>query len=66
MGVLKEHRNRGIEIAMIHKTMVNGIAMGITEADCSLIVETNHAMITVLEKIGCIRYKTYRVLKKNI
>lgn len=66
MGVLKEHRNRGIEIAMIHKTMVNGIAMGITEADCSLIVETNHAMMTVLEKIGCIRYKTYRVLKKNI
>lgn len=66
LGVLKDHRNRGIEIAMIHKTMVNGIALGITEADCSLIVETNQAMITVLEKIGCIRYKTYRILKKNI
>lgn len=66
MGVLKEHRNRGIEIAMIHETIVNGTAMGITESDCSLIVETNHAMITVLEKIACIRYKTYRVLKKNL
>lgn len=66
MGVLKEHRNKGIEIAMIHKTMENGIPMGITEADCSLIVETNTPMITVLEKIGCVRYKTFRVLKKNI
>ncbi len=65
MGVLKEHRNRGYEIAMVHKTMENGIAMGITESDCSLIVETNTPMITVLEKIGCVRYKTFRVLKKN-
>ncbi len=66
MGVLKEHRNKGIEIAMVHKTIENGVAMGITEADCSLIVETNTAMSTVLEKIGCVKYKTYRVLKKEI
>lgn len=65
MGVLKEHRNKGIEIAMVHKTIENGVAMGMTEADCSLIVETNTAMSTVLEKIGCVRYKTYRVLKKS-
>jgi hypothetical protein len=66
MGVLKEHRNKGIEIAMVHKTIENGVAMGITEADCSLIVETNTAMSSVLEKIGCVKYKTYRVLKKEI
>jgi len=66
MGVLKEHRNKGIEIAMVHKTIENGIALGITESDCSLIVETNTAMSTVLEKIGCVKYKTYRVLKKEI
>ena len=66
MGVLKEHRNQGIEIAMVHKTIENGVAMGITEADCSLIVETNTAMSSVLEKIGCVKYKTYRVLKKEI
>ncbi|HRP68955.1 MAG TPA: hypothetical protein PLY93_05430 [Turneriella sp.] len=63
MGVLKEHRNHGIEIAMIHKTMENGVPMGYSEADCSLIVETNTAMISVLEKIGCTRYKTFRLLK---
>jgi GNAT superfamily N-acetyltransferase len=66
MGVLKEHRNKGIEIAMVHKTIENGIALGITESDCSLIVETNTAMSSVLEKIGCVKYKTYRVLKKDI
>ena len=66
MGVLKEHRNKGYEIAMVHKTIENGVAMGMTGADCSLIVETNTAMSTVLEKIGCVKYKTYRVLKKEI
>lgn len=66
MGVLKEHRNKGYEIAMVHKTMENGIAMGMTGADCSLIVETNTAMSIVLEKIGCVKYKTFRVLKKEI
>lgn len=65
MGVLKEHRNKGYEIAMIHKTIENGVAIGMKDADCSLIVETNTPMITVLEKIGCVRYKTYRVLKKT-
>lgn len=65
MGVLKEHRNKGIDIAMVHKTIENGVALGMTHADCSLIVETNTAMSTVLEKIGCVRYKTYRVLKKS-
>ena len=65
MGVLKEHRNKGYEIAMIHKTIENGVAMGMKDADCSLIVETNTPMISVLEKIGCVRYKTYRVLKKT-
>lgn len=66
LGVLKEHRNRGIEIAMVYRTIENGLALGFTEADCSLIVETNQPMISVLEKIGCIRYKTYRILKKQI
>jgi len=65
MGVLKEYRNKGYEIAMIYKTMENGIADGFVESDCSLIVETNTPMITVLEKIGCVRYKTWRVLKKD-
>lgn len=66
MGVLKEHRNKGYEIAMVHKTIENGVAMGMTGADCSLIVETNTAMSTVLEKIGCVRYKTFRLFRKMI
>lgn len=66
MGVLKEHRNKGYEIAMIYRTMENGIPDGYSESDCSLIVETNKPMITVLEKIGCVRYKTWRVLKKDL
>jgi RimJ/RimL family protein N-acetyltransferase len=66
MGVLKEHRNKGYEIAMVHKTIENGVSLGYNKADCSLIVETNTAMVTVLEKIGCVRYKTFRVLRKSI
>lgn len=66
LGVLKEYRNRGLEIALVYKTIENGLALGFTEADCSLIVETNRPMITVLEKIGCERYKTWRIFRKEL
>jgi len=66
MGVLKEYRHRGIDVVFYLNTVENGIKMGITEADCSIIVETNDRMIGALEDLHADRYKTFRFYEKEI
>lgn len=66
MGVLKEYRNRGIETVFYINTIENGRAMGYTDSECSLVVETNTRMLKALEAIGARRYKTYRLFEKPI
>ena len=66
MGVLKEYRHRGIDIVFYLNTVENGIKMGITEADCSIIVETNDRMIGALEDLKADKYKTFRFYEKEI
>lgn len=66
MGVLKEHRHRGIDVAFYINTIENGTKMGYTESECSIIVETNQRMIGALEDLAARRYKTYRFYEKAI
>lgn len=66
MGVLKEHRNRGLDILFYLNTIEEGIAMGYNESECSIIVETNYRMINALEYLQAERYKTYRFYQKSL
>jgi len=66
MGVLKEHRHRGIDIAFYLKTIEEGSKMGYEDSECSIIVETNKRMIGALEDLSAARYKTYRYYEKPI
>jgi GNAT superfamily N-acetyltransferase len=66
MGVLKEHRHRGIDMAFYINTIEQGVKMGYTESECSIIVETNDRMISALEDLKARRYKTYRFYEKKI
>jgi len=66
MGVLKEHRHRGIDIAFYLNTIEKGVTMGYVESECSIIVETNQRMITALEDLSAERYKTYRFYEKRL
>ena len=61
MGVVPEHRGRGIDVAMVYRTMQAGFARGITNGECSWILADNEPMNRVLETYGADRYKTYRV-----
>lgn len=65
MGILKEHRHKGIDIAFYLNTIEKGINMGFTESDCSIIVETNHAMIQALRDLDAQCYKTFRFYEKT-
>lgn len=60
MGVLPEYRNLGIETFFIIEIYERAIKMGYTEADLSLVVETNMRLIRILDRLGAQRYKTFR------
>ncbi len=66
MGVLDEYRHRGIDIAFYINTIEQGVKLGYVESECSIIVETNHRMISALEDLNAERYKTYRFYEKEI
>ena len=66
LGVLKEYRNSGVDVAMIVEAMRVGPEVGYQWGECSLIVETNESMIRLIERWGGSRYKTYRFFSKNL
>ncbi|MCX7678032.1 MAG: GNAT family N-acetyltransferase [Spirochaetes bacterium] len=66
MGVLPEYRGQKIDDVFYLYTIENGIRLGYTESDCSLIVETNYKMINALKPLKAECYKTYRIYEKNI
>lgn len=66
MGVLKAFRGSGYELAIILAVVEKGSAMGFKEVEMSMVVETNAAMLKVIERLSAERYKTYRVYKKDL
>jgi GNAT superfamily N-acetyltransferase len=67
MGVLKEYRNLGIDLAFYYKTFENGLQLGFDHGEMSWILENNIPMRNALEKIPGTRiYKTYRIYEKSI
>ncbi|MGC9323673.1 MAG: hypothetical protein ACP5G0_02875 [Desulfomonilia bacterium] len=66
MGVLPEYRGQKIDDVFYLKTIEDGVRLGFTESDCSLIVETNTKMIGALKPLFAQRYKTYRIYERSI
>ena len=66
MGVLPEYRRQHIDDIFYLRTIEDGIRLGFTESDCSLIVETNKKMIDALKPLVSAPYKTYRIYQRPI
>jgi len=66
MGVIKEYRNIGIDIALVVDTFLKGIKAGYNWSECSLIVENNKKMIEPIRKWGGYPYKVYRLFSKQL
>jgi hypothetical protein len=66
MGVLKEHRSKGIDLLFYHKTVENSLKHGYRRAELSWILENNHEMNRVLKHINARKYKTYRIFEKKV
>ena len=61
MGVLKDHRNRGIDLALYYHTFLNGKRKGIQGGEMSWVEEDNVNMTNTALKLGGKAYRKYRV-----
>ncbi len=66
MGVVEEHRMRGISALFYYDTALNAVARGYTHAEMSWILESNLKMNLDTEAMGGKVYKTYRVYDKKL
>jgi GNAT superfamily N-acetyltransferase len=61
LGILKEHRNSGIDVVFYHKSFETAIRKGYVWAEMSWILEDNTAMNRALERMGAQVYRKYRL-----
>lgn len=61
MGVLREHRVRGLDAAMYYRTLTAALEKGYQWGDMSWVLESNVPMRRVLERVGARIYRKYRI-----
>jgi GNAT superfamily N-acetyltransferase len=66
MGVLEEYRGQGIELALYTHVIEEGLRRGFTEVECSMVVESNEAMINSVQRMPVERYRTWRIYRKDL
>jgi GNAT superfamily N-acetyltransferase len=66
LGMKEKYRNKGLESAMLIEGLRVGMNAGVTESEASWILEDNVSMCRVLEAIGGVRYKTYRIYERGL
>jgi GNAT superfamily N-acetyltransferase len=66
LGVLPEHRLKGIDVLLIHETVRHGATIGIHRGECSWILEDNTVMNRSLEKYGATLKNVYRLYELDL
>ncbi len=66
MGVIPEYRNRGIDALMIGRIIENGTRMHQLYCELSWVLEDNEPMNSLAEKVGSLRYRTYRIYEAAV
>ncbi len=66
MGVVAEHRHEGIDAALYAATLEAAISKAYRWGELSWILESNDSMRRVLERLGTMLYKTYRIYEKAL
>lgn len=66
LGVLPEHRQRGFDLVLIDEVIRRGAQNGIVEGELGWTLEDNHSINNAIEATGGVRYKTYRMLQKQL
>jgi len=63
LGILKEYRNKGIDVVLYRKIQENLASMGIYHGEACYVMEDNLRMNSIMQKLGGTRIKRYRIYK---
>jgi hypothetical protein len=66
MGMVAEHRGRGADAVFYVETARAALAHGYKRMESSWILESNTMMNLIIERLGGVRYKTYRIYEKPL
>jgi ribosomal protein S18 acetylase RimI-like enzyme len=66
LGVKDHYRGKGLESAMLIEGLKVGFDAGVRESEASWILEDNVMMCRMLEAIGGVPYKTYRIYESEL
>jgi GNAT superfamily N-acetyltransferase len=66
LGVLEDYRKMGIESLFFAKKIERARTLGLTAGEASWVLESNQEMVAAAERMGGIRYRTYRLYKKRV
>ena len=66
LGVVPEHRNKGLELVLIDEVIRRTRAKGYMRGECSWILEDNDGINKGIAATGATLYKTYRLYQKSL
>ena len=66
MGMMEEYRGRGADAIFYLETAKEALRLGYKRIEGSWILETNTMMNQIIERLGGVRYKTYRIYEKSL
>jgi GNAT superfamily N-acetyltransferase len=66
MGMIEEYRGRGVDAVFYLQTAKTALERGYKRLEGSWILESNTMMNQIIERLGGIRYKTYRIFEKPL
>jgi GNAT superfamily N-acetyltransferase len=66
LGVVEEHRRRGIDALLVYYLFANGLPKGYWRGEFSWVLEGNVLLERLMERMGATAYKTYRIFEKPL
>jgi GNAT superfamily N-acetyltransferase len=66
LGVLPGHRGRGIAPLMSERLSVEARRLGVMKADIALVQSSNRQMLHVVESMGCVPSRRFRLFSKDL
>ena len=63
LGIMDEYRNKGVDLILYKKIQENLNSLGIYTAEACYVMENNKKMNSIIEKIGGVKVKEYRIYK---
>jgi len=66
MGMMEEYRGRGADAIFYLETAEEALRRGYKRIEGSWILESNTMMNQIIERLGGLRYKTYRIYEKAL